>query len=230
MWFLVITITILIGCIVGIIYLGMKWNPGKKSYSQYGQDLKALKHVNHKRNGYYIEIGVHDGKSNSNTYLMDTQYGWKGVCIDPFMANMGERSCTQYYTALGSTPGKASFSGAGNGIGGLTEFSTSDTHNKRHTQQTRTFDTQTVQVATPQDVFKDANVPSTIDFMSLDVEGAEMDVLKAFPFQKYCVRFAAIETNNDESKEHEMREFMKKQGYAFAGHEHVDDYYTKECN
>lgn len=44
--------------------------------------------------------------------------------------------------------------------------------------------------------------------MSLDVEGVEMDILKSFPFDKYCVKYATIETNNNKEKEKEMEEFM----------------------
>tara|TARA_B100001093_G_scaffold371867_1_gene356827 strand:+ start:340 stop:510 length:171 start_codon:yes stop_codon:yes gene_type:complete len=41
-----------------------------------------------KKNGTYLEIGVYDGEKNSNTYILDKDYNWKGVCVDPFMKNM----------------------------------------------------------------------------------------------------------------------------------------------
>ena len=53
------------------------------SFSQLGQDLKVLKHYNNKYNGFFIEIGASDGIELSNTYLLETQYGWKGICCEP---------------------------------------------------------------------------------------------------------------------------------------------------
>ena len=226
-WWLGIAISCVVCVVVMIILLFMSQNA--KYMSQFGQDKRALEYLNFKQNGYYMEIGVHDGKNNNNTYVMDTKYGWDGICIDPFMANMDERSCKRVPVALGSKPGTMEFSGLGNGLGGLTKFSTSEKHNGMWTNKTKKFDVTTVDVETPMKVFEDNDVPQTIDFLSLDVEGAEMDVLKAFPFDKYCVRYAAIETNNDKTKESEMRKFMKQKGYKFEGHHYVDDFYSKTC-
>ena len=66
-----------------------------------------------------------------------------------------------------------------------------------------------VLVRKPSDVLKETNLPKVIDYMSLDVEGSEMDILKVFPFNKYCIKYATIETNNDKKKEKEMESFMR---------------------
>lgn len=55
----------------------------KKSYSQIGQDLFVLNHYNNKRNGYYVDIGSYDGVNFSNTYLLEKDYDWIGICIEP---------------------------------------------------------------------------------------------------------------------------------------------------
>ena len=73
-----------------------------ESMSQYKQDLRVLEHHKHKRKGTYLEIGVWDGESISNTALLDRKYGWSGVCVDPFMKNMSARTCQQVHAALGS--------------------------------------------------------------------------------------------------------------------------------
>ena len=174
------------------------------SRAQFGQDLWALEYHNHKRDGTYLEIGVHDGESGNNTVLMDQEYGWSGVCIDPFMDHMEDRSCQKFYVALGSEPGEADFRYGDNGehsvLAGLDKFASTD-DNKMWKDKVGGFEMKKVQVRTPEDVFAEANLPSTIDYMSLDVEGAEMDILKSFPFDKYCVKYATIETNNDKDKE-----------------------------
>jgi FkbM family methyltransferase len=202
------------------------------SRAQFGQDLLALEHHNHKRNGTYLEIGVHDGENANNTVMMDQEYGWSGVCIDPFMDNMENRSCQKFYVALGSEPGEAEFRYGENGehsvFAGLDKFATTD-DNKMHKDTVGHFEMKKVPVCTPEDVFAEANLPSTIDYMSLDVEGAEMDILRSFPFDKYCVKYATIETNNDKEKEKEMEEFMTQRGYKFEGHKEVDHIFSNSC-
>jgi len=206
-----------------------------QSRAQFGQDLLALDHHSHKRNGTYLEIGVHDGENNNNTVLMDQEYGWSGVCIDPMMKNMEKRSCKQFNVALGSEPGEAdfrygdgSFDEGDQGLSGLDKFATSD-DNKKWKDTVSNFKMKKVPVRTPEDVFTEANLPPIIDYMSLDVEGSEMDILKSFPFDKYCVKYATIETNNDKAKEKEMEEFMTKRGYKFEGHQEVDHIFTNSC-
>ena len=57
------------------------------SYSQLGQDLEVIKFYNNKENGFFIEIGASDGIILSNTYLLETQYKWKGICYEPIPNN-----------------------------------------------------------------------------------------------------------------------------------------------
>ncbi len=53
-----------------------------KNYSQMFQDLFVLTMLNGKFNGTYLEIGSNDPKWSSNTYLLESKFGWKGVSID----------------------------------------------------------------------------------------------------------------------------------------------------
>ena len=53
-----------------------------KSYSQAGQDLFVLNVLNHKRNGTFLEIGSNHPITISNTFLLEREYGWKGVMVD----------------------------------------------------------------------------------------------------------------------------------------------------
>jgi len=51
--------------------------------SQAGQDYWVYGEVfNEKRNGFFLDIGAHDGIYLSNTLLLEKRYGWNGICIE----------------------------------------------------------------------------------------------------------------------------------------------------
>jgi hypothetical protein len=52
------------------------------SFSQVGQESFVLNALNEKRNGFYVEIGGYHSKHDSNTYLLETVYGWSGVALE----------------------------------------------------------------------------------------------------------------------------------------------------
>jgi hypothetical protein len=65
--------------------LRFKFNGSKKikrNYSQCYQDMFVLSMLNGKRNGTYLEIGCGDPYFGNNTYLLESEFGWKGVSID----------------------------------------------------------------------------------------------------------------------------------------------------
>lgn len=54
----------------------------RQSYSQAGQDIFVVDCLNHKRNGIFLDLGCSDPITINNTYLLETQYGWKGLSVD----------------------------------------------------------------------------------------------------------------------------------------------------
>lgn len=201
--------------------------PDRTSRSQPGfcQDVRALQWHDWKREGFYLDIGVHDAVSSNNTWLLDEAYGWSGLSIDPQGQRLEQRSCGHCACALASTSGTAQFSCDGGPFSGLTEFATSEAHNGMWADLAQRMETRTVQTRTPLECLQLGGAPTTIDYMSLDVEGSEMDIIRAFPFEAYTFLFATIETNNDAAKEAELRAYLKERGYTFLGHAAVDDYF-----
>ena len=188
------------------------------------QDIRCLQFHGFKWGGYYLEIGVDNAVENNNTVILDHEYGWRGLCVDPNAPMISARSATFFQVALASRSGTASFS-MGGPFSGLTEFVSSEEHNKKWYEMAERMGHSTVQTRTPLEVLTAAHAPREIDYMSLDVEGAEMEILRAFPFESYRILFSTIETNNDAAKEKELRSFMKSHGYVFLGHAVNDDYF-----
>lgn len=54
----------------------------ERNYSQAYQDMFVLTMLDGKKNGTYLEIGAHDGVFISNTYLLESSYGWRGLSLD----------------------------------------------------------------------------------------------------------------------------------------------------
>ena len=88
-------------------------------------------------------------------------------------------------------------------------------------------DAKTVELTTVTlgNVLERANAPSFIHFMSLDIEGAEFEALRGFPFDHYKLGSIAIEHNNEEPKRTQIEELLKTKGYTKAHTWMQDDFY-----
>lgn len=53
-----------------------------KSYSQAGQDVFVRRILKNKRNGYFLEIGSNDPININNSYILETEYNWKGIMVE----------------------------------------------------------------------------------------------------------------------------------------------------
>ena len=70
----------------------------KNSYSQAYQESFVMSMLEYKRNGFYVEVGGYDPKSLSNTYSLESEYGWKGFALEI------EEKRAEVYTANRSNP------------------------------------------------------------------------------------------------------------------------------
>lgn len=199
-------------------------------YSQINQDRLALNHFNFKKEGFFIDIGAHDGVKLSNTKTME-ELGWKGICVEPnpnvYNDLARNRKCDSYNLAINDKNGRASFLIVKDIVDEMYS-SLSDFHDKEHIEhafgeldgkiekievETMTFDTL---MAKYPDV-------KTIDFISIDTEGNEFKILKTIDFDKYDIKVLSVENNYDDT---EMIEYMKAKGYE-AFKNQFDDLYIK---
>ena len=73
------------------------------------------------------------------------------------------------------------------------------------------------------ELLEKSNAPKLIDFLSLDVEGAELDVLKGIDFERYNFRFMLIEIRNFDR----INQFLKDYNYRFIEKLSIHDYLFK---
>lgn len=197
------------------------------SYSQLAQDLTVINFFK-KFNGYFIEIGAIDGIELSNTYLLEKKYNWKGICVEPIPQKF-DMLCKNRPNSLCSN--KAVFSESNKtvifDIANDAEFLSGisdciDCHaaavNANKTQIV-------VQTITLNDLLEQFNAPPFIEYMSLDTEGSELEILKAVDFQKYTFGIIDVEHNFVEPRRTQIRELLTSNGYVFVKENQWDDHY-----
>ena len=192
------------------LYDFLKKNRFKKYYALNDLDKKLEKYLNF-NDGYFIELGANDGISQSNTYFYERKKNWEGILIEPiphkFLECIKNRSkknsifCNAcvgfdfkekfveiFYSNLMSTP-----------INLKSDIKNPDKHaesgKKFLNSNENTFKFAAI-TATLNDLMIKSNAPSLIDLLSLDVEGAEMEVLGGIDFNKYSFKYMLIESRS----------------------------------
>ena len=193
-----------------------------KFYSQIGQDRWVLETVfPGVKDGFFLDIGSGDGTSLSNSKALEER-GWRGICIDPFPTNMQGRTCQMLKEVVFSEAGKRiAFQAAGE-VGGI-RGSLGKWKDAALGAPTVEFTTVTLR-----DVLERTKAPQFIHFVSLDIEGAELDALKAFPFEKHTIGALAVEHNDEEPKRSEIEALMRSHGYRRVHSWFQDDFYIPE--
>ena len=160
--------------------------------SQAGQDFWLAGEVFcQKRNGYFVDVGAHDGYKYSNTYYLEKTLGWSGVCVEAhpeiFFELRRNRECLCMNYCVDGDEGKVKFACRGM-VGGIIDTGTDNEHYCDGSVEMIEFQTRTLQ-----SILEEADAPGVMDYLSVDTEGAEERVLRGFRFDKYRFRAMTIE-------------------------------------
>jgi FkbM family methyltransferase len=190
--------------------------------SQVGQDKWVLKTVFPDIvNGFFVDVGSADGTYLSNTKALERE-GWTGICIDPFPTRMEDRRCQMLKEVVFSEAGqRVSFQASGE-LGGIRDT--------LGLWKNRALKAPTVELTTTtlRDILERTQAPRFIHFMSLDIEGAELEALKGFPFDQYKIGALAVEHNDEDPKRTEIRALLKSHGYRRSHSWQQDDFYVPD--
>jgi FkbM family methyltransferase len=170
-------------------------------------------------NGFFLDVGSGHGTIGSNTKALE-ELGWTGICVDPFPTHMEGRTCRVEKVVVSSRSGQVVKFHTHSGLGGI-----ADTLGKWKAEAERSpaVELTTVTLA---EVLAGANAPSFIHFLSLDIEGAELDALKGVPFDKYRFGAMAIEHNEEEPKRTDLLKFLDERGYQRVHTYRQDDFFA----
>jgi FkbM family methyltransferase len=190
--------------------------------SQFGADKWVLDHI--LEPGFYLDVGCHDGIYLSNTNSLE-QLGWKGLCIDPFPRNFETRSVQVVKAVVYSENGKEVVFDYSKEDPACSGISDELGRHKERLYKTTTIEKHTFITRTLQSILEEYNVPTYIDYMSLDIEGSEYEVLNVFPFDKWTIKMMSVEHNYEEPKRTMIRKLLESKGYIHDRAVNEDDWY-----
>lgn len=183
---------------------------GSGRYSKpalYGLDDK-LSHYIGFRGGFFIEAGANDGFAQSNTYYLQKILGWNGVLVEA-VPELYERCCQQrapaqvVHAALvapdhGHSTVEihyANLMSLVKGSRGSTAAENLHVADGLRVQKLASTYTAEVPARTLESILDSLSVPAVIDFLSLDVEGYEAQVLRGLNLERYRPHWILVEAN-----------------------------------
>lgn len=206
----------------------LKYLPQSKS--QLRQDLFALACLGFKRDGFFVEFGATDGVSLSNTYLMEKHLGWIGILAEPAAcwhdalrrnrSSIIDKRCV--WRSSGET---VQFKQAA-----AAEFSTMSQYSDAdgHYEMRRRGKTYSVETVSLNDLLSFHHAPLQIDYLSIDTEGSEFEILQHFDFTQHQITVITCEHNFTASRQ-QVYELLVGKGYTrmLEDVSLCDDWYVK---
>lgn len=192
----------------------------KKYFSQFRQDEFIDKVIFRNRfNGVFIDVGAHDGISFSNTFYFETNRKWKGICFEPnpevFNKLEKNRLCQKVQCCIGQENSEVLFwqiSGYSEMLSGI-KGKFDNRHISRIDKELTNRGGELKEIIVPMRMLSsfDLFVNNRINYLSIDTEGGEFDILKSIDFIQYEIDTITVENNyNDEG----ISRFLKGFGYV----------------
>lgn len=179
-------------------------------YSQDKQDEYLETHIfKGYKNGFFMDIGSHDGKSLNNTLYFEENNNWTGVNVEPMKKAYNDLlvnrpNCININCAVYNNDGNTEFicnTGYTQMLSGI-----KDTFDKRHMIRLQRENarygstTDILEVETKKiETICDTHEISHINYLSIDVEGAEFEVIKSINFDKLYIDVIGFENNYNDS-------------------------------
>ena len=201
-----------------------------RSKSQLRQDLFVLSQLDFKRNGFFVEFGATNGIDLSNSYLLEKDYGWSGILAEPakcWHADLQRnRNCFIELNCVWSeSNSKLVFNEARSAeLGTIHEFSSNDFHSKAR-ENGQLYEVSTISLG---DLLEKYGAPAEIDYLSIDTEGSEFEILRDFDFSRHTFHVITCEHNFTPVRE-KIYDLLVSNGYkrVFERLSKFDDWYIR---
>jgi len=211
------------------------YNGNGDSIIQHPQPCEfAVPFFKEKKNGVFIDVGAHNGVVWSNTLIFEKLFSWSGLCIEANESLLeglrADRTCECLHCAIDDNEKEQTFwkiVGKPDGIGGL-EKGFPDGHIERIEQALALYpDSICEKIPTTtrrlSSVLAEYHI-THVDYLSIDVEGNELGVLKGFDFNACSCELISAESNDRAS----VQAYLDQFGYNLLGKFCADDFYAKK--
>jgi hypothetical protein len=204
------------------------------SHSYQGQDRFVVETLTGLRGGYFLDSGASDGVHGSNTLLLESEFGWTGICVEPnsemFRWLVRSRACVCVNCCLYDRGGDVEFFESAGVLGGIiAEYNPGLLQQARDLVASQFGPGHQVTVAKPartiRSILREHDAPHLIDYWSLDTEGSELAILESFPFDEYAVRVLTVEHNGTPDR-WRIRQLLESRGYRRVREMGIDDAYV----
>lgn len=202
-----------------------------KSKSQLRQDLFVLSRLSFMQRGFFVEFGAATGHELSNTYLLETKKNWSGILAEPANCWHGQ---LELHRPNSIVERKCVWKDSGSSVTFVEtsdrELSTIAEFNflAKSTSNKKVVETYQVETITLLDLLKKHSAPFHINYLSIDTEGSEFEILNAFDFTTYSFDVITCEHNYTEDRE-KIYQLLTRNGYERINQKvsQFDDWYVR---
>jgi FkbM family methyltransferase len=202
-----------------------------RSRAQLFQDCYVTWKLGEEKPGYFVEFGATDGVALSNTWRLETELGWTGLLAEPFPAwheaLHANRRARIDHRCVWRRSGETLEFLAVRTIPELASLKAYAGHDLHAAERQKSSETITVESVALTDLLAEHGAPRLIDYLSIDVEGAELDALESLDFDRFQPRIVTIEHNFDEARRAGIELLLGSQGFVreFEQFSGFDDWY-----
>ena len=182
----------------------------KKTYSMYGEDIIIERFFKNKKKGFYVDIGCYHPLEGSNTYLLFKK-GWNGINADVNslsieLFNRAREKDHNVNLAVSNNKQKLK-------IYFRKKINMLNTSSKKLAKIhfRNGFQERVINACPLNEIIKKSKFNSKkIDFLNIDVEGKELNVLESLNFSKYKPKLICIEIHNHEKMYDKNYDYLKR--------------------
>ncbi len=198
--------------------------------SQIQQDLFVLLALDFKQNGYFVDFGATNGNFHSNSWILEKKFGWSGIIAEPGKCwhhdLLNNRKCQISTKCIWKESGENILFNEADDAG----FSTIDayTSSDHHSEMRKYGNKYQVETISLSDLLDSHDAPKDIDYLSIDTEGTEYDILAAFDFEKWDISIITVEHNHTDKRD-KIKTLLESKGFVWvlSSISQFDDWYVK---
>lgn len=182
--------------------------------------------------GFFLEIGCWDAEMFSQTAYLERERKWDGLCVDPFPVNFNSRNCLLNISAVSKDGLPRTFVKVTvdrRDGGDVSYFSGFKDNLKTYWETIQEYCEYTeirLDTITMQDLYELYSLPDYIEFLSLDTEGSELEILSSIDLNRYRYGMIAFEHNANEPMRRQIGDLLLKHDYRFFLNMGWDDIYV----